>query len=482
MKAFSQNQGILGKLWNSPTFTTWGSFLSKSLYAVLVLPIVTTKFDEQDITIWLMLNIFIGFQGIADLGFIPTFVRAISFGIGGAKRIDTLKAGEVPERIEGSNWPLVDKIYGTTSRLFWNVSLVFTLLFIIVGYISMRKPISLSHDTLYSWLSFAVVVIGTHASIYGNKYNVFLLGVYKIAQLRRWETFFSILSTIVILSILPFAESIFYLILIQQGFTILTVFRNRMLTKQFEHGIVKTFKQKGIDKETLKSLFPAAWRSWIGSLMSYGLIQASGILVGQSSNSAATSSYLFTLKLIDFIKNISNAPFYSKIPRLSRLYAENERALLFSVSKQGIRYSLLLYVLGCFGLILLGNPLLKLIHSKVLLVEGPIMLTMVVAFYLERYGAVHIQLYSLSNNIISHIANGVSGILYIGATILLLYATNNSIISYPLGILIGNVLFYTWFSVYKSYQFYRLKPSFEVQTALVSHVLILIYILFETLR
>jgi O-antigen/teichoic acid export membrane protein len=471
---------FLAKMWNSPTITTWGSFITKSLYAVVILPIVTTKFPQQDISIWLMLNIFIGFQGLADLGFSNTFVRAISYATGGMKKIEKFSRDSTHDRKEGTNWDFIDSIYCTTSSMFFYLAILFSVFFTIFGFIGLKKPISLSVDQAYGWLSFGVVILATFVNIYGSKYSIFLQGVNKIPQLRRWETFFSLASILVLFIVLLFTDSYFYLILTQQLFTILSVLRNRMLTKKYHNGIVKTFQQKKIDKDLLKSLFPSAWRSWIGVMMSYGLVQISGIIVGQSTNSAMTSSYLFSLKILDIIKNFSNAPFYSKIPLLSRLFAENDKDRLLQIARQGMLLSLLVFAVSSIAFSLLGNVLLHWIGANISLASAPILLMLILAFFTERYGAMHLQLYSLTNNIVWHIANGVSGVIYILTTLALLRYTNLGIISFPIGMLAGNVLFYCWYSAFHSYRFFQMKfLEFEWKTSVIPTLLILLYLVIE---
>ena len=42
-----KSRKIILRIWDSPTFATWGSFLSKSLYAVLLLPVITTVLSSK---------------------------------------------------------------------------------------------------------------------------------------------------------------------------------------------------------------------------------------------------------------------------------------------------------------------------------------------------------------------------------------------------------------------------------------------------
>jgi len=86
------------------------------------------------------------------------------------------------------------------------------------------------------------------------------------------------------------------------------------------------------------------------------------------------------------------------------------------------------------------------------------------AFFFERYGSMHIQLYSLTNNIIWHKANGVAGFIYILTSYILFPLIN--IYSFPMGMFIGYIFFYCWYTAYHSYKTFNLKfINFEYKTS-----------------
>ena len=85
MKKYLYSVG--NRLWNSPTFTTGISFLSKSLYGIILIPLVTTSLSTAEISVWLLLNIFFGLQALGDMGFGATFSSGFSHAYGEAKSI-----------------------------------------------------------------------------------------------------------------------------------------------------------------------------------------------------------------------------------------------------------------------------------------------------------------------------------------------------------------------------------------------------------
>lgn len=465
------------KIWDSPTFTTWGSFLSKSLYAVLLLPVITTVLSSEDITIWLLFNIFIGLQNIGDMGFGVTFIRVMSYAMGGATSVSEFgKSGKI-ERTEGVNWNLIERSDSTTRYVIFYASLIFILFIAIIGYFSLKKPVSFTINQDEAWLSFVIILFTSFIRFNGNRYAIFLQGVNYVAMLRRWEAIISVFSIITGFFVAVFTRSLLYLIINQQFWVLVLVLVNRFQCRNIFEGRFRNFSYPGIDKELFRSTFPVAWKSWIGVLMSYGVFQASGIVVAQIGNTAAVSSYLFSLKILDIIKNFSNAPFYSKIPLYNRLFIEGNRIGLLARIKNGMRFTLMTFVVTSLFVGLAGQPLLKIIGSNVTLVSPWIWTAMVFAYFFERYGALHLQLYSISNDIVWHIANGISGIIFIGLSFVFAALLNWGIISFPLALIVSSLSFFSWYSARKSYKYFDLSfISFEYKTSFFPLLILLAYL------
>ncbi|HBE39801.1 MAG TPA: hypothetical protein DDW27_01080 [Bacteroidales bacterium] len=471
---------IILKIWNSPTFTTWGSFLSKSLYAVLLLPVITTVLSSEDITIWLLFNILIGLQNIGDLGFGVTFIRVMSYAMGGAKGISGISGTSIDKRTNGPNYDLLERSDAATRHLLFYTSLVFILVISISGYFALKRPISLTVEQNSAWIAFGLILITTFIRFNGNRYSIFLQGVNHVAMLRRWEAIISVLSIFSGLSVIVTTRSLLWLIINQQVWAIIQMLFNRYLCRSILEGRFRLFRKKGIDKELVKSIWPAAWKTWTGVLMSYGIVQASGLVVAQMGNTASVSSYLFSLKILDIIKNFSNAPFYSKIPLYNRLFAEGNRNGLMSRVENGIRFSLLTFSVTAIIIGIAGQPLLKLIGSNVTLVPEWIWIAMIFSYFFDRYGALHLQFYSITNDIVWHIANGVSGIIYIGFSFVFAAIMGFGVISFPIALIISGLSFFTWYSARKSYNYFNLDfPGFEYRTSFYPLLLLVAYLLFR---
>ena len=67
------------RVWDSPTITTWGSFASRGLNLVVVLPLILSRFTTEEIALWYVLISILSLSQMLDLGFSPTFIRVFSF-------------------------------------------------------------------------------------------------------------------------------------------------------------------------------------------------------------------------------------------------------------------------------------------------------------------------------------------------------------------------------------------------------------------
>ncbi|NJO31642.1 MAG: hypothetical protein HC874_31865 [Richelia sp. SL_2_1] len=174
------------------------------------------------------------------------------------------------------------------------------------------------------------------------------------------------------------------------------------------------------------------------------------------------------------VSQFSQAPFYSKLPVLAKLRSEGNLEQQVNVAKRGMVLAYWSYVVGFIGLGIFATPLLKLIGSNAEFVSPVLWGLMGLSIFAERYGAMHIQLYSTTNHIIWHVANGVSGVIYLAVSLALF--NQIGVYAFPVGTLAGYLGFYCWYSAMHSYRAFGLKFwEFERMTMIMPLVVILIY-------
>ena len=466
----------LRRVWESPTVMTWGGFGARLLGFLFVLPAVLAGFPAEVVSVWLLFVTLSGLQLLADMGFAPTFSRVIAYAAGGAdvSRLSDHRSLDGVEPRDGPNWQSMGLIVATMRPVYVRLALMFFGLMLVFGTWSLRPPRvddtatvarvvgvggGVVHDELRAVFEFLFVVSAGHQSCRGAAAmgNDHRCGEPRPHPSRRVP---------VRRSLIPCYR--------RPGYTWIQIFRNRWLCHRVDGGRFTTFLDRSIHREVFDAVWPSAWRSALAVLMGFGLLQASGILYAQIGSAAETASYLLAVRMIQAVSAFSQAPFYTKLPYLARLRAEGNHQGQVRMARRGMTVSYWTYVAGFVGIGLFADVLLQTTGSRTSFVDPNLWCLLGLAMFAERYGAMHLDLYSTTNHIISHVANGVAGLVFVAVSALLVPAVG--VYAFPAGLLAGNVGFYAWYSVLHSYRAFNLRFwSFERSTMLPPLAVVLLY-------
>ncbi len=299
---------------------------------------------------------------LVDIGFSPTFSRVIAYAMGGAEII-VLK-NPTDKNFCRPNWTAIEEIYSTMRYIYVRLNIFWIFLLITLGTWSVFKPISLVNNTYSAWVAWGVIIAVSAITFWGNTFNSYLKGVNKVALLRRWQTITSIGAIITSCLVLMCGGGLLGMVVAHQGWQTLNIFRNLVAIQKCRKRSIKKFLKKRKNKQVFKAVWPSSWRGGIGIFMSYGLIQASGILYAQIEKAASVATYLLALRLIQTVNQFFSGPFLQQLPALARLFSEGKKNNLEQLGKKGDDPIPLDYVLGFIVLGIIGGPLLKFIGSN----------------------------------------------------------------------------------------------------------------------
>lgn len=441
---------------------------------MLVLPLLLTRMSTGEIALWYLFSSILVLHNLLDFGFSQTFIRVIAYAMGGAENLRAVNERPSLEHPVKPNWSMIDKIWSTIRSIYLRTTGVSVLLLAIIGSFALQRPIAATGNEATAWISWSVIVATSGLTFWGAMYGTFLQGVDQIALLRRWEALTSLGAIVTSFLVLYAGGRLLELVLVNQSWAAVAVLRNRHLCRTVENGIMRTFRGSKVYDEVFQAVWPSAWRSGLGIAMSYGLVHATGIVYAQFGSVMDLASYMVALRIVQSVSSFSQAPFYTRIPLLARHHFDGNTREKVQVAERGMRISYWAFVLGFICAGLLANPLMKAIGSKASFVDPALWCLMGGALFAERFGAMHIQLYSITNRIIWHIANGISGVITL--FVVLLAIDQFGVYSFPLGLLAGYLGFYCWYSAAHSYKEYRLKlVVFESKTSLVPLLVLLVY-------
>src|SRR5262249_13180029 len=197
-----------------------------------------------------------------------------------------------------------------------------------------------------------------------------------------------------------------------------------------------------------------AWRSALGISFSRGVLYASGLIYAQVAETAALGTYLLAFRFVQMISDLSQAPFYSKIPALARLRSEGRFDEQLALARRGMQVAYWTYAAGFIAVGVAATPALKLVKSNIPFADPMLWALLGIGFFVERYGAMHIQLYSTTNHIIWHVANGVTGTIYLAISFALLPSLG--VYAFPVAVIGSYLAFYSWYSAWHVYRTFQI--------------------------
>jgi O-antigen/teichoic acid export membrane protein len=442
---------------------------------VVILPLVLTRLTTSEIALWYCISTILVLQMLADMGFSATFSRVLAYAMSGATEIQDYRDATTHESIAAQpNWTLVSRIYSTMSHIYLWLAAGWVFLLATGGAWAVGALVNKAEHPTFAWIAWGMVVAVSAIRVYGSKYVSYLWGLNEVALVRRWEIVTGALSIVASFAVLIFHGGLLSLVVVTQGAGLLSVVILRHLARRVEGGRLDAEESKVLDRAILYAVWPSVWRSGIGVLMGAGLFQGTGIIYARLGSPDDVASYLLALNLMNVVAQFSQAPFYSKLPLLARLRAEGQLEKQVWLAQRGMRLSFWTLVIGILGIGILGPTTLVVLQANAKFVDPILWAVLGIAVFLERYGAMHIQLYSTTNHITWHIANGVTGLIYFSLVfmsfgILGMYA-------FPIGQLIANATFYSWYSARHSYAAFRLDFwDFEVRTSAAPLMILLLY-------
>lgn len=465
------------KLLQSPTLMSWISLITKSLSFFLVIPLMVTHYAASDIALWYLFVSAINFQMLADLGFSSTFIRVFSYCRGGLSIDDMTKISTKTELAgeDKMNQNSAEAIWQVMNHIYIRLSLIF-FVFISVSSYLLINPIMASVSPSRSAVAWIVIILTSFVQLRFSVYSNFLQGMNKIALVKKWETLFNILNIISNSLILYLGGDILLLVISNQIWALITILRDYFIVRKIEDNfyLKRNTKSRKIDS-VFKIVWPSAWKSGVGVLMSVGLMQLTNMFYAKGGQSEIVASYLLGYNLIRQISTFSQSAFYSKIPELSRLRAKNDMEKLITVSKKGmlLTYWSFVILVICFGLF--GKFGLHYIKSNINFPTQILWASISIGILFERFGAMHIQILSTTNKIVWHIANGITGLIYL----IIFFSLHNTlgIYIFPVALITSNILFYSWYCAYLSYKSLKVTFfNFEKNIFLPALTLMLVYL------
>lgn len=463
----TQIRNAVRRAWRSSTVATWLAFLTTSVNGVVVLPFVVSTFTAAEVAVWLLLLTINGFQVLFDAGFTPTFTRFVSYLSTAEPDVKRLRKAGFVDFVATQQDEIRSGLLVALKKTFLLISLIGVAFLVIVGPFVVRRQVFELDSPVLGFATLALLLPTWFFEMNGRRYIAFVEGTGGVALVRRWRAGFGALTVVSNILVVVYGGGLFVLALSSQFWKWWNVLFNRYLYARrggsTTSGAWTSYAgSSDLTRHVTRVVWSRGWRSGLGVAFGYGTVYVTGLMYAQWGDPASVASYLIALRLFDIAKSIAQAPFYSLLPVFSREYAAGRITNLVRLIKKRIRIVVLLFGLGVSVLALFGEWGLSALGSSTPFPARNIWLVLSVAFLLERFGAMHLQSYTVTNHVVWHQVNAAHGIVALSLSFVL--AAKFGALGFALALMIANMVVYAPWSTWLNM---RLLGSREVLETLV---------------
>ena len=407
----SKIKRIYKKAIDSPILMTWTNYFTVFLHGVIITPLTLKYLSSPDYSFWALQQTIIGLALLADSGFGQTTQRAVSFFYEGASRLPkTLE--DYKSFDEKSGEPNKEKLMAllsTSSRIHSFLTILVVTVISSIGFLSLQNVISMSDNPDMLKLSFGVMILISIVAIQNMKWTSFMKGIRKIALLQRYSTIMNLFKTLSFFIIILINPQVIYFISVLLVSSSIGFFF-------FRSNVLKWFKERKItrypkffDKEIFDSMWTSTWRMGISQWGYFFSKFGTDLIIAQLRNAPLIAGYLFTKKILQFIRKLSEATVQARLPEhYSKMAVKKYREVKQKLSAD-IFLTGFLQVFGYTAFALLAVPLFNVLDIDKGLVPVFVFIVMALTEFLDSYSWIHGTIYVSTNHVPFMIPTVING-------------------------------------------------------------------------
>lgn len=412
---------MFDRLTRSPVLMSWASLLLQLGSGLVILPLLLKALGPQDLGLWFLFSIVLGFALLSDGGFGPSVVRAVAYFYAGRTALPTQMAqrhGPV-DAVEGTTpyWQGIGQLMATLGRVYWLILALTAVLLALPGCLMVRNLVSLSAHPAISWLAYLATCVSALATVATIRWSSLAQGFGQLVQVRAIEIGVGLLRLGAYFVLLIGGQGLLALMLCTAVCALLTLTLQRRSTLAWLEGQAAEVIERGryaYDPAIFTALWPATWRMGAILVGSYGISNAVSLLVSQSTDPALIASFLFSSRLIQIVRQLAQVPLYARLPQVIQLVARRETLAVKQFFSRAVALEMYLMLVALMVLALGGNALLAGVGLRPLLLAPELFVPLGLWAVLEAHHSAHAQLYMTSNHIPFLVPALLSGAAIVG--------------------------------------------------------------------
>ncbi|MEO9635229.1 MAG: hypothetical protein ABJF89_10005 [Parasphingorhabdus sp.] len=391
---------------------TASSVVARALAMALPLPVLYAYFDTSVVSFWLLI---ITFQAIigALSGSLPTIsMQMLSYAFAGSDRLTGSTADHQATQTSGPNRRLMARVNGQLRIVFLALTVLWLLFATTGGTAIISRSLSALPDVEQGWMMWAAFIILSILRLLVQPLMAFLFAVGETASARRAEACTWLAGALLTPLLLWITHNpVIGLASLYAPFVVQYFVVRRWARK---HGFECTSSkiQSENEQPILSLVWQRAWRGTIGTFAGMFTLYGGGFIFAQYASASDLAAFLLALNILGFIQQFAMSPLYGAMPAMAAYYANgNEQKLLELADRIILKSSWL--TAAMLVPVPIAFAVAHAIGVDIGFVPVSIWLMLAIATMIARFGATHLHLFAVTNEIKLHIANGLFGCLYL---------------------------------------------------------------------
>lgn len=414
---------------------------------VIVLPLVLRLLPSQEVGLWNIFLIIGGIAALMDFGFSNAFTRNVTYVFSGAKELKKEGYSIISEDDKDISYGLLRSIISAMRRYYGIIAGVFLIVFFLsspfyLTYIFEKN--NYQGNRMLVWVAWILYGILVAYQLYTYYYSSLLLGrgfIKKNQQIIIIGQGSRILSTVVFLLL---------------GFGLLSLVIGQFISDVVNRTLCYfTFYDKDLKeristseilsvKEVMSLMTPNAVKVGVTIIRGFLINYATMFVASLYLSLTTIAEFGTTRQMIELISSFGMLWYNTYYPKLTFYRINNsEKLLKFSYIKANIILVFVFVILGT-GLLLMGEPILTIIHSKTHLLPTVTILLFLIVALLEINSGMATSFIVTKNEVPFFKANIISGIFSIILVILLFHFTSLGVFSILLGQGLSQAVYMNW--------------------------------------
>lgn len=411
-------------------FWNYAATFMRIASGILVLPLVLRMLPTEEVALWSIFLTINSLTVLLDFGFSSSFSRNIAYVFSGVNELQAKGFKKVENKNSKINYGLLKSVIKAMQHYYGLMAIIFLLVFIIASPVYMSSVLTQYHgDKTEIWIAWFAYGVILAYELYTCYYTSLLSGRGLVKQNMQIiivsQTVRIVISIILLLSGLGIISLVI-------GILISDLVNRTLSYRKFYDSKIKNEIKLAIaqpTKEILKVLAPNSFKIGLTTLGTFFLSQAITLISPFFLTLPEVAQYGISKQMTGLISSIGTTWFSTFYPQLTQYRVRGEIENVKRLYVKGKVSLILIFIILGTGLVLLGNPILELIHSKTLLLNVYYLIPILIFTYFDSNQSLSTATLLASNDVPFFKSVLASGILSLILLFMLFKFTNLGIFS-----------------------------------------------------